>query len=140
MKMSVPKIIQSFASSKIRPGDIWKVYLKAMAPDGFIKAVFTLIEQPGVGEYPVSITRIKKESRKESSGYIYLNTATPDNLNFVNVTATIQIQDNYGRFSEPVAFPLSFHSRYTQETPPPGVFKDEDLGPIMVHLRTVRLS
>ncbi len=133
----VPKITQSFASRKIRAGDTWKVYLNASAPDGNMKAIFCFIEQPGVGRYPVSITKIKEEGRKEFSGYIYLNTATSEEMNFINLTLTVQIQDTAGQFSSPAVFPLSIQSRYTQEPPPPGVFKEEDLGPIMIRLHWV---
>ena len=67
----VPMIVQSFASKELRAGDVWKVYLKASDPEGKMRYIFATISQPGVGIYPVSITRIKGENRKELSGYIY---------------------------------------------------------------------
>lgn len=134
----VATITQSFASQAIRPGETWKVYLKASAPDGEMKNIFTLVEQPGVGPYPLGIIGIKKENKKELSGYIYLNTLTPwASLEFVTLNLSVQIQDGSGNFSQPVVFPLSFSSRSVQEMPPPGVFTEQDLGPIMVTLRTV---
>jgi len=36
-----------------------------------------------------------------------------------------------------VKFFLSINSRYAQETPPEGVFQENNLGPIMIDLRTV---
>jgi hypothetical protein len=133
-----PLITQSFASKQIGPNDTWKVYLKASHPDGKMKNIFSLIEQPGVGTYSASITRIKEENRKELSGYIYLNTLGPGNqLNFVNLTLTVQIQDMAGHFSAPAVFPLSIYTRFTQEGPPQGVFKEQDLGPIMIRLSTI---
>jgi len=101
-EVGVAKITQSFASRKIRVGDTWKICLNATVPAGHMKAIFSVIEQPGVGEYPVSITKIKEENCKGFSGYIYLNTATPDDMNFVNLTLTAQIQDMAGHFSAPV--------------------------------------
>ncbi len=108
----VPVISQSFASREIRPGDTWKVYLKASAPQGEMKNIFATVDQPGVGAYPVSMIRIKPENRKDLSGYIYLNTSSPRaTLEFVTLTLTVQIQDGAGNFSQPVVFPLSFNSR-----------------------------
>jgi len=134
----VAVITQSFASQAIRPGETWKVYLKASAPDGEMKNIFALVEQPGVGPYPVGIIGIKKENKKDLSGYLYLNTSTPRaSLEFVTLNLTVQIQDASGNFSPPVVFPLAFSSRSAQEMPPPGVFTEQDLGPIMVTLRIV---
>ena len=137
----VPVIARSFASKEIRGGDTWKVYLNVSDPDGEMKNIFALVEQPGVGPYPIGITRIKKENRRELSGYIYLNIFTPfssiNSLEFVTLTLTVQVQDRSGNFSQPVVFPLSISSRFVQEKPPQGVFKEQDLGPIMITLRPI---
>ena len=135
----VPVITHSFASQQIRPNDTWKVYLNASDPDANMKYIVCTIQQPGAGVYSASYTRIKEENRKELSGYVYLNTVNPGNLlNFVNLTLTVQVQDKAGHFSQPAVYPLSLHARFTQEAPPPGVFKEEDLGPIMITLRSGR--
>jgi hypothetical protein len=104
-----------------------------------MKYIFATITQPGVGVYPVSITRIKGENQKELSGYVYLNTAPARPSSFFNLTLTltINIQGKGGVFSQPVIFPLSFSMRPDREAPPEGVFKDQSLGPIMINLRTV---
>ncbi|MCJ7495779.1 MAG: hypothetical protein MUP68_16330 [Deltaproteobacteria bacterium] len=39
-----------------------------------MKYIVCTIDQPGIGTYPVSFTRIKEENRQELSGHIYLNT------------------------------------------------------------------
>lgn len=134
---AIPVISQSFASKQIRPGDTWKVYLNASDPDGDMKNIVCIIEQPGVGTYPISITRIKEDNRKELSGFIYLNTLGSGDLNFVNLTLSVQIQDMAGHFSAPVSFPLSFNNRHRQEDPPKDIFKDKDLGPIMINMRSI---
>ena len=133
----VPVIVQSFASKDLRAGDVWKVYLNASDPGGKMKYIFATIFQPGVGIYPVSITRIKKENQKEISGYIYLNTAPAPPSAFFNqtLTLTINIQGKGGVFSQPAVFPLSFSFESVREKPPEGVFKEQDLGPIMITLR-----
>jgi hypothetical protein len=133
----VPVISQSFASPKIRVGQTWKVYLTASESDGEMKNIVSVIDQPGVGTYPVSITRIKKEDRRELSGYVYLNTPVGAGFDFVNLTLHVQIEDRAGHYSKPVSFPLNFSTRDQQEPPPQGLFKEKDLGPILTQLRTI---
>ena len=134
---NTPVIVKSFAAKEIRPGETWKVYLEAKDEDGDMENIITIIEQPGVGTYPVSFTRIKAEDRKELSGYIHLFTAHISSLlNLTNLTLRIQIQDKAGHYSEPVIFPLALNTRYKQEPPPKDTFKEKDLGPIMIRLRT----
>ena len=113
----IPVILQSFAPKEITSGDVWKVYLKASDQDGKMKYIFATVSQPGVGSYPVSITRIKDENQKELSGYIYLNTAPARLARFFNLTLTltVNIKDEKGQFSQPAVFPLSFVAK-----PPPG--------------------
>lgn len=134
---AAPVISQSFASPQIAPGRVWKVFLKASDADGDMKEFVCIIHQPGVGTYPVSITRIREGNQKSLSGYLYLNVNAFRNLDFVELTLTVQVKDRAGNFSEPVKFPLSINSRYAQETPPEGVFQENNLGPIMIDLRTV---
>jgi hypothetical protein len=131
----VPAVSQSFAAPKINPGQAWKVYLTASDPDGDMKNILSVIDQPGVGTYPVSITRIKEEDRRELSGYVYLN--TPKEFDMLNLTLHIQIEDRAGHYSKPVSFPLTFSTRDRQEPPPPGLFKEKKLGPILIQLRTI---
>jgi len=134
-----PVITQSFASGEVRAGDTWRVYLKASDPDGKMKYIFATISQPGVGTYPVSITRIKDENQKELSGYISLNTAPIGSTQFFNLTLTltVNIQGAGGVFSQAAVFPLFFQAKAGQERPVEGIFKEQYLGPIMVTLKTV---
>jgi len=132
----VPVIGLSFASKQIRPGDTWMVYLNASDPDGDMNYIVCNIDQPGIGAYSASFTRIKEDERKELSGYIYLPTAGVSNLNFVNLTLQVQIQDKAMHFSAPVSFPLSINNRYRQDPPSKDTFKERDLGPVMITLRS----
>ncbi len=136
---ATPIITQSFASKEIRPGDTWKVYLKVSDPNGEMKKIFAMIDQPGVVPYPVSIIPVKKENRKELSGYIYLSTANPVfPMNGVNLTLAVQVQDGSSNFSQPVVFPLSINTTSSQEAPSQGGFKEEELGPVNVILHSGR--
>jgi hypothetical protein len=133
---SIPMIAQSFASPQMRPGETWKVYLKASDPDGDMKNIYASIFQYGMGSYPAGITKIPEGNGKELSGYVYLYTRSDPGLNFVNLILTINIQDKAGHFSQPVTFPLAFNNTFRQKDPPSGVFEEKDLGPIMTGLRT----
>ena len=131
-----PIIQQSFAPKQVGPGGLWKVYLKAEDANGDMRRIVCTIDQPGMGTYPSSYIRIREADRKELSGYIYLNTQLSRNLQFVNLTLTVHIEDMAGHLSQPAVFPLSFNSRSIRETPPAGTFAEKDLGPIMIQLRT----
>ncbi len=131
-------ITHSFASKEVRPGQNGNVYLNISAPEGNIKRIFAVVDQLGLGEYPASIIRVKKENAKELSGYLYLYTSAPRfSGQFVKLTLTVHVQDKSGNFSQPAVFPLLIHYRAVLETPPQGVFKEEAIGPIMVQLRNI---
>ena len=129
---ATPVITQSFASEEVRLGETWKIYLNASDPNGEMTKIYAIVEQPGQVN-PVSITKISKENAKELSGYIFLSTAPPATpLDGTSLNLTIQIQDRSGNFSQPAVFPLTIKNYATQEAPPQGVFKEQDLGPVMV--------
>jgi hypothetical protein len=130
-----PVIEQSFAADQLRPGDQVKIYILASDPDGDMETIIAVVEQVGVGSYPVSRTGIKEENGKELSGYVYLDTK---NLNFLydqRLTVSIQIRDKAEHTSKVVTHSVVFLDKQTQKSTPGGVFKEKDLGPIMVTLR-----
>jgi hypothetical protein len=133
---TVSTIIQSFASKEIKPGDTWKIYIHASDPAGTMKYIYAEIEQPGGLAYPISMTRIRPENRKEFSGYLYLNTTTDGRpMDFVTLKLVIHLGDGKGNFSKPAIFPLEFSPRAVQSSAPAGVFKENNLGPVMIQLR-----
>ena len=132
-----PVIEQSFASDQLMPGEQWKIYVRASDPDGDMETIFAVVEQAGIGSYPVGITRIKGEIAKELSGYVFLNTRGYDFLDNQKLSVSIEIRDKAGHSSQSVTHSVVLSSRQTQKSPPGGVFKEIDLGPIMVTLRPV---
>ncbi len=137
---AAPVITDSFASKELMPGDTWKVYLKASDPDGDMDYVISEIYQPGVGDYPISFTRIREGNGRELNGYVYLNTLGSMGSqweNFWTITLTVFIKDKAGHYSKPVAFQVTFQGRSSQEPPPSGVFQEQDLGPILVTLHPI---
>jgi hypothetical protein len=132
---AAPVITQSFASKQMRLGEKWKVYLNASDPDGDMKTIISSIDQRGEGTLTPSFTKIKEdEQRRNLSGYIYLNTAGLHGLAYVTIVLTVQIEDRAGHYSAPVSLPLALNPGSRQEDPPPGVFQEKDLGPIMITL------
>ena len=130
----VPLITRSFASREISPGDTWKVYIHATDHEGDMKSVICAVSQAGRGSYPVSYLKVPEGQGAELSGFIYLNTGAGQSLPFIHLTLQVEIQDRAGNLSRPVSFPLVFNPRAEQETPPPGLFQDQEIGPIMVFL------
>jgi hypothetical protein len=133
--MGAPVIAASFAAKQLRPGGTWKVYLKVSDPDGDMKRIICLIEQKGIGSYPVSYLDIKEENRRELSGYVYWTTGGESGVIFSEVQLTVQIQDRAKNLSGPVSFPLKFQQDIQQEDPPKDIFQEKDLGPIMIRMR-----
>jgi hypothetical protein len=130
-------ITETYASKQMKPGDTWKVYLKASDPDGDMESIAATVDLVGSGTHPVSYTRIKDGNRKELSGYVSLSTPSGEGwLNNLTLTLKVQIKDRAGHLSKAVTFPLEFNGRYVQEPPPPGVFPEQYLGPIMITLRS----
>lgn len=137
---TAPVIVQVYAAPEIRPGDTWKVYLSAHDPDGDMRNIHASIRQPGMAAHPGTFLRIAEANRERLAGYVYLNTLGIQGLNFTTLTLSIELEDRAGYFSPPAVFPLSFNSGNSgarQQTPPPGLFPEKDLGPIMIILKAL---
>ena len=137
---AAPVISESFASQELRPGDNWKIYLKASDPDGDMQYVVAVVEQRGLGAYPISYTKLKEGNQKELSGYVFLNTSGPYGDSWLysySLTITVQLKDKAGHYSQPVVFTVSFNNRFAQQAPPPGIYEENNLGPVMVELRPI---
>jgi hypothetical protein len=134
-----PVITASFAPKEFIPGGSLKVYIKAQSADSEMKAIYVTVEQPGGGVYPISITRIKEDQKKDLSGYLYFSTITTVGSanDFVPLKMIVQIKDSKGRFSEPAVLSVAFKPRAMPENPPAGVFAENELGPIMIRLRPI---
>lgn len=78
-----PVIEKSFAPNLLSPGDLWKIYVLASDPDGDMDTLIAVVEQSGMGAYPVSRTKIEGENSKELSGYFFLNTSGPHGTGFL---------------------------------------------------------
>ena len=103
-----PVILATYAPEVIRPGAVWKVYLRAADPDGDMKEIDAVIWQTGFGYYSTDITWIKKDDAKELAGYLYLNTPVDPTLLSDRFILTLLVRDRQGNKSEPVEVPFHF--------------------------------
>ena len=131
---NAPVIINSFASKEVSYGETWNIYLQAQDPDGDMKQIVCILEEPGYGPHPVTFIRIREKQRRFLSGYIYLSTRIDFGFGFASILLIVQIQDSKGHYSNAVSFPVTLNPRATQQTPPSGIFQEEELGPIQISL------
>ena len=134
---ATPVITQSFASKEIKIGEPWRIYLTASDPNGEMIKISAIVDQTGQNN-PERITKVSKEDGKEFSGYLNLSTASLANvLDGTSITLWVQIQDKSGNLSQPVIFPLTIKKAATQEAPPQGVFRERDLGPMVIQKSSI---
>ncbi len=129
---NAPVIVNAYASKEVRQGDTWKVFLQARDEDGDMNRILCTLEQPGVGVQPVSFIKIREGRRGSLSGYIFLNTGGAFGSPFASCRLTVQIQDQKDNVSNSVSFSLTLNPRAVQQPPPPGIFQDENLGPVQI--------
>jgi hypothetical protein len=101
-----------------------------------MRYIYAVVEQPGGKGYPLSMIRIKPENRSEISGYIILNTNNATKpMDYITLKLIVNVGDGRGKFSESAVFSLTFQPRADAQAPPPsGVFKENNLGPVNIHL------
>jgi hypothetical protein len=128
-----PVILQSFASPLIRPGDQLRIYIQAASQGADMKRIYTTLEMPGRGEFPVILTRVPKGQEKELSGYLYMNTFTAVDLLNTAMKITVSMQDQDGQFSKPASFSVAVKPNARMESPAAGAFKDLEIGSIAVN-------
>lgn len=131
-KTNPPVITNAFASGELAPGETWKIFLQAEDPDGDMVRIICTFEQPGGGVQPAAFIKIREDRRRNLSGYIFLNTAEAPGQSFAGGRLTVQIQDRKGALSNSESFAVDLNPRALQKNPPPGVFRDENLGPVQL--------
>ncbi len=88
---SPPVINEAYAPRIVRPGDDWRIYLKAADPDGDMKAVVATFEQGGRGAPAPVATPLEPQNRKALHGFFTLNTDGWGNV--VNAGVRVKIED-----------------------------------------------
>jgi len=116
-----PELLGYYATKEVRPGETWKIYLKAKDVDGDMKYIVAVLLSTGVGGNAPSEIWLKGENRSEFNGYIFLNTPPADILvsGITTTSASIFIRDWAGNKSQTVNMPLTFKPGATPEEVPP---------------------
>jgi hypothetical protein len=118
---SAPVITHSFASEKLSPGDIWRIYLEANDPDGDMRRFVCVFNQVGYGPYSAEYVIVKKQYREKMKGYLYFLSTAGAGLRmpeWTQLKLTLYIQDKGGNSSNKVEFPLVLSRGARQESPP----------------------
>ena len=132
-----PIILATYAPEVIRPGAVWRVYLKATDADGDMKDIAAVMRQTGFGYYSTDITWIKKGDAKEVAGYLYLNTPVDPTLLSDRFILTLLVEDRQGHKSEPVKVP--FHFDYVEAEKLPESWQavaENRLGGILIKIQS----
>ena len=131
-----PVIVDYYAAKTIRPGDTWKIFLRARDAGGGMKYVVSDVYQDGFGYYSNTENRIKKDDRAEFAGFIFLDTPEDENMVDDKLTLTISIEDHHGNSSKEITLPLSFSPKARQTVPSQWQAAEKNrLGPIMTTIR-----
>jgi hypothetical protein len=115
-----PELIGYYAAEKVRPGETWKIYLKAKDADGDMKYIVAVLFVRGEGSYPTSEIWLKGETRSEFDGHIFLNTPPDETLvsEMDTFSVSVFIRDWAGNKSKTIKLPLSFLLGATPEKVP----------------------
>jgi hypothetical protein len=114
---SPPQILASYAEQVVRPGETWKVYLRARDVDCDMTYVIIDLWQLGGGSYPVSFTPIRGHPCPELTGYVFLKTPADGNLVWEQFQAKLFVRDRRGNRSNSIQLPVNF-DRVSANKPP----------------------
>ena len=110
-----PVILDSYAPQNVKPGEVWKILIKAEDKDGDMKDIVAKIAPAGASFLTYSITPVHEGERGECAGYLYVKTPLSSYLRGKMFHLTIYIRDEEGRKSDPVGFLLQFNGRNEAE-------------------------
>jgi hypothetical protein len=98
--------LDSYAPQNVKPGEVWKIFIKAEDKDGDMKDIVATISPAGMSFLTYSITSIEEEERGECAGYLFVKTPPSPHLRGRMFHLTIFIRDKEGRKSNSVGFLL----------------------------------
>ena len=112
---SKPVILDSYALQNVKPGEIWKILIKAEDKDGDMKDIVAKISPAAMSFLTYSITSVEEEERGEFAGYLFVKTPPSPYLRGKMFHLTIFIRDKEGRQSDSVGFLLHFTEKSEAE-------------------------
>ena len=107
-KGTAPIIVESYATTVIRPGKTWKIYLRVKDNDGDMRDIVTVFMKVGNTPFLTNVTRVDNEEREELEGFLFLRTPPEGELLHRHFNFQVSVLDHKGNSSEAVVFPLSF--------------------------------
>ena len=132
-----PEIIDYYTAEIIRPGAIWRVFLRAKDNDGDMRDIVSILSQTGRNPYPTSFTRIEKEHNREVAGFLSLRTPVDRHLTADRFNLRVFVRDSQGNRSERIELPLRFGNVPTAEIPEKWEkIADRSLGLMMVTIES----
>ena len=116
-----PVIHFSYAPTKVRKGDIWKVYLSVSDPGANMSKVYFRIEQGGGKRFNPSFMMLKKGMEQHFAGYFALHTSSADDGD--EFSLELSVVDRKG--SERVGLKFPFQIGGPSAKPPPPEMEKE---------------
>jgi hypothetical protein len=110
-----PVILDSYAPQNVKPGAVWKIFIKAADKDGDMKDIVAKISPAGMSFLTYSITPIHEEERGEFAGYLFVKTPPSPYLRGEMFHLAIYIRDQEGRKSDSVGLLLHFTGKSEAE-------------------------
>jgi hypothetical protein len=106
-----PVILDSYAPQNVKPGEVWKILLKAEDKDGDMKDVVAKISPAGTSFFTYAIISIHEGEQGKFAGYLFVKTPPSPVLRGKMFHLTIYIRDQEGRKSDPIGLLLHFNGR-----------------------------
>ena len=106
-----PVILDSYAPQNLKPGEVWRILLKAEDKDGDMKDIVAKISPAGTSFFTYAITPIHEGEQGQFTGYLFVKTPPSLVLRGKMFHLTIYIRDQEGRKSDPIGLLLHFNGR-----------------------------
>ncbi|MBW1982388.1 MAG: hypothetical protein JRJ12_14325 [Deltaproteobacteria bacterium] len=103
-----PVLLDSWATQKVKPGQVWKVFLAGEDQDGDMRLIVSAIAPRNRQVLNYESTFLRGNNRKAFSGYLYASTPASFSLNGERFVVSFFIRDASGRKSNPVSFWIDF--------------------------------
>ena len=110
-----PVILDSYAPQNVKPGEVWKILLKAEDKDGDMQDLVAKISPASGSFFTYAITPIHEGERAELAGYLYVKTPPSPFLQGKMFHLTIYIRDQEDRQSDPLGLLLHLNGRSEAE-------------------------
>jgi hypothetical protein len=126
-----PIITHAFlAKEEGRYGDILKIYIEAEDPAGYMRKIYTSVDQVGYGHYFPDTNFVKPKDQHHLIGYLQWNTFSTNASRlpeWTQITIKVSISDTSGNESNTVLFPFTFVSEVVPERPLPPPFNQGNI-------------